>query len=708
VKLTRRSFLEAVVVTVGTLEGCSSSNSSGGPSSPPTEDGQQYFPQSVASGDPRPDAVVLWTRAIDASAPGDLRLTLEIAIEAAFQSLVVQKNDLPATSSHDNALKVKVTGLMPHTTYYYRFVYEVSGKRYASKTGRTKTAALASDDVPVKFAVASCQDFSGRYYNAWQRLADLGDDLDFVLFIGDYIYETTGDPSFQTTGGTRTVTLTDPTSAIQLGTASAPFYAAQSVSNYRDLYRTFRSDAFLQKVHELYPFVFIWDDHEYSDDCWGATANYFDGRKDEKNVDRRRNAEQAFFEYVPLDSTMAADGAIDVDAIPRYPDTKIYRDLGFGKHVRIIVADYRTYRPDHLIPEGAYPGTVVMPADAVMAAGLTDAFSSDAFAYIDIDAPENALVKSLLSVAYQQLARAAGLDDTTAMSKAADVVKGNLALVYVNAVLTNPTVGLPAIDATGKPRGLAWVHMGKRDLFSSTGARYVVLKDTLDAYAAYQYSVTQGANEDAYGSAQRAWLDGALAAPETWKVLVSSVSMTSMIIDLRDKTDLPDPFLKARFYLNCDQWDGFPDAKKDILGKLAKSAGGKAFVVAGDIHASFASIEQGVACLTGPAISSQTVGGEASTVAVASGFDPTSSVYRYVVTEIEPTFKAGNPGLVYTDTDGNGFLLVAVNGADDVVATFYSVPSSEVKTDYAARGQDLAGKFRATSLRVAAGAITPM
>src|SRR5262249_49569994 len=159
-----------------------------------------------------------------------------------------------------------------------------------SQTGRTKTAAAAGDDVPVRFAVASCQDFSGRYYNAWHYLTLLDEDLDFVVFLGDYVYETTGDPTFQSMAAGRAVTFSAAASALTLGNPASPYLAARSVSNYRDLYKTFRSDTFLQKAHERYPFVFVWDDHEYSDDCWGATSTYDDGKTDEKNVERRRNA----------------------------------------------------------------------------------------------------------------------------------------------------------------------------------------------------------------------------------------------------------------------------------------------------------------------------------------------------------------------------------------------------------------------------------
>src|SRR5258707_8244501 len=116
-KITRRSILQAVVVAVPGLEACSSSVDS----TTPVVDGLAYFPQSLASGDPRPDSVILWTRAVDAAKPdGDCLVTLEVASDAAFATVVARRANLRAAQTHDNALKVKLTGLSPRTTYYYR------------------------------------------------------------------------------------------------------------------------------------------------------------------------------------------------------------------------------------------------------------------------------------------------------------------------------------------------------------------------------------------------------------------------------------------------------------------------------------------------------------------------------------------------------------------------------------------------------------
>ena len=705
-KISRRHFLQAIVVTAGTLEACSGDADQ--PTPVPPEDPSPFFPQSIASGDPRPDSIVLWTRAFDADDPtGDRRVTVEVGLDPVFTVLIARKTDVLASAAHDHNVKVKVTGLRPSTYYYYRFVYEKNGKKIASRVGRTKTAPEATDARPVRFAVATCQDFIGRYYNSWHRLLLLPDEVDFVIFLGDYVYETTGDPEFQLPGNSaRSVVFREPEAAIELGAEGRTYYAARSLSNYRDLYRAIRSDAMLQRAHESYPFIFVWDDHEYSDDCHGATSTYSQGMKEELDIERRRNAELAFFEYVPLDHPDATGEVVDFDALSTFPETRIYRDFVMGKHLRIAVTDYRTYRPDHLVPEDGFPGTVIMDETALAAAGLSSAFSDDTFAYVNIDEPAFAPQKLLLTVAYQGLAANAGLDPAAAAARAAVAVKGPLALAYVNAVLTNPAIGGTPIDPAGRPRGIAWVHMGKRDLFSRQGSRYVVVKDALDAYAAHQFAATGGASENVFGDAQQAWLDETLAGPEAWKVVVSSVSMTSLMVDMRDKTDVPDPTLRNRLYLNADMWDGFPNRRLHLLEQLSKVEGARTMVVSGDIHASFASVENGVACLTTPAISSQTIKELSAGVVVAAGFDPSTTVYKYAVLQVDATFQEANPGIVFSDSDKHGFLVVEI-GAEEATATFHLIPSAAAETDYAGKGTDLAKSFVQRKFRVTPGSIAP-
>jgi alkaline phosphatase D len=183
--------------------------------------------------------------------------------------------------------------------------------------------------------------------------------------------------------------------------------------------------------------------------------------------------------------------------------------------------------------------------------------------------------------------------------------------------------------------------------------------------------------------------------------------MTSLGIDLRDKMDVTDATLRNRYYLNADMWDGFPNRRRLLLDQLSKVAEGKALFLSGDIHASFASVESGVPCLTTPAISSQTIKGGAAGVAVGAGFDPTSAVYKYVVVQIDDTFKEANPGIAFSDCDSHGFLVVEL-GAEEAMATFHLIPGAHAETDYGSRPTaDLTGKFVQRKFRVTPQAITP-
>ncbi len=697
--LHRRTLLKCIVaVAASTALGCPEKEE-------PEAEGRAFFPQSVASGDPRQDSVVLWTRAVDPERPDDdVTLVLEVATDEGFKSRVLELGELRTTSAHDHTLKVKVRNLQPRMRYFYRFVIERDGQRFVSQVGRTRTAPAADSNVPVRFVVASCQDFRGRYYNSWQRLVQLDEDLDFIVFLGDYVYEADSEvvPS---PDPARNVRFSEPGAAMprELGGGRSEL-VANAASNYRDLYRTYRSDPFLQQAHERYPFIVVWDDHEFSNDSWDAHATYTNGRVDEHQPERRRNAELAFFEYMPLDTTDAPPGAIDVDGVPRYPDTRIWRDFVFGGHLRLLVTDYRTHRPDHLIPEDAYPATVVMDAGVLASIGATAGFAADAFAYVNID--EFPAQKAVVQGAYVRLATAAGLSAADATARATSLVRGNLALAYVNPVLVAAArPEAPPIDPTGKPRGLAFVHMGKQELFSSLGSRNVVIKDTFDVYAAWRYATTGKEAEDALGEAQEAWLLESARGPETWKVVVSSVSTTSMIWDLRAKADVEPPTVRNRYYFSVDQWDGFPDKRRELMTALHGINEGRVLFVSGDIHASFASVEHGVPALTAPAISSSAVQEEAGEAVTAAGFPPGSAVFRYVVTEQEATFRQGNPNIAFVDTDSHGFTVVEVH-ADEVRAAYHLIPSAEARTSYADQPEALAARFTRRDFRVRAGAIS--
>ncbi|HET6584677.1 MAG TPA: alkaline phosphatase D family protein, partial [Nannocystaceae bacterium] len=271
--LRRRQFLRATLATVsGWTLGCADA---GEPAidTGNAQDGHELFPQSVASGDPRSESLILWTRVeIPDVEDEDVELYLELfADEELTQAAMWEEGPLQAlvaTAKHDHCVKVRVVGLEPATVYYYRFVAQVGDDLFASRTGRTKTAPAKDADTPVKFAFVSCQDFGGRWFNGYAQLVTK--DPDFFVHLGDYIYETAGDSGFQ--GGTegREVVFEDSGNVLVVDpNGDGGYQAARSLANYRQLYRIHRSDPALQRVHERLPMIATWDDHEFADDCWG-------------------------------------------------------------------------------------------------------------------------------------------------------------------------------------------------------------------------------------------------------------------------------------------------------------------------------------------------------------------------------------------------------------------------------------------------------
>ena len=717
----RRDFLRCIVVSAGTLGvtglvGCDDNNDHDGTT--PDEGlpvGTSYFPQSVASGDPKPESLVLWTRVHDADRLGeDLAAVLQVATDRGFTELVVQVGTT-AQAAFDGCLRVKVTGLEPRTTYYYRFLYEGAGTLYRSRTGRGRTAPASDDDVPVRYAVANCQDYIGRYYNAYlPLLQDENDDLDFVVHLGDYIYETTGDPSFQQIGAERAIDFDDQAGAIELGTAPDTYYAAASLGNYRQLHATYRSDPVLQQVHERFPFVCLWDDHEFSNDHWGDTATYLNGLASETDLARKHNAEQAWLEWMPIDD--APDGGVAVTDILNtgadrlYPNTRIFRDLRFGRHVHLILTDTRSYRPDHLIPEDAFPATILLDQptlEAALGAPTVAAMASQLSPYVDfagLDATRRGTLLAVFSGLYQQ----AGLDSSAAAIQAATVLSGDLDVNYLNLVLQAAGETTALIDPTGLPAGLSYLLLGKQDLYSSLGSRSLAVQASFDLFA----QLLAGSHDERLlGDAtvgQEAWfLDRVTASTATWKVVGHSISNTSLVLDLtQDPAALGLPaeaqtalgiiqgtpgldVFANRFYLNVEHWDGFPNKRKALLDQLRTVP--NTVIIAGDIHAGFVTDHSvGANTLyefTANSISSTPFAEEVDkAVSGISGLNAVPGIDVLVANLgalLDPHVSSTlvEQQLVFQDVNRNGVVVMSA-GADELRARYYLLPAEAVATSY--------------------------
>jgi alkaline phosphatase D len=336
---------------------------------------------------------MLWTRVeAKSGAPDPIELMLEVASDPDFEKRVVAMS-LTATEDSDHTVRVLVEDLEPDTVYFYRFV--AAGDR--SRTGRTWTAPAPDTDVPIRFAWASCQDYCAGFYGAYRRMlvddrdAPAGEKLRFVLHVGDFMYETRAE-GFQMAldADLEPVMLVDRDGKPRMmppfpsggGTGTTGGQFTQTLEDYRHVYKTVLRDPDLQEARAQWPFVCVWDDHEFSDDCWQTQANYTSEHSTDEPSQRRRMAgNQAWFEFVPaiLSESEAQDGVasaardfepVEVDDAP-YDDVidvaesnneealasiVIYRRLRFGKHVDLVLTDNRLYRSDHALPEEASVG----------------------------------------------------------------------------------------------------------------------------------------------------------------------------------------------------------------------------------------------------------------------------------------------------------------------------------------------------------------
>lgn len=330
-KFTRRDFIKTVVAsTTGIyftpITGCGNGLR--------TDD---VFPQGIASGDPKPESIILWTRVNPENPLFPESVQYEVSLDERF-SKIIAHGTVDALPQYDHTVRIKVTGLNPFTYYYYRFI----SRGVPSRRGRTLTAPAPDMECKCRFAFASCQDYVGRYYHSWKLLADEGEKsepLHFIIFLGDYIYEyETGSDVTLSGNEKRRVEIPD-------GLLVNNIKAAWTLNDYRALYKKYKSDKNLQRIHELYSFIAIWDDHEFANDCWQDHANDFNGLMgDEKETERRKAATKAFYEYIPLD--------LDYNESTDFPgDITLYRSLRFGKHVEIFLTDQRYYRSDHVVRE---------------------------------------------------------------------------------------------------------------------------------------------------------------------------------------------------------------------------------------------------------------------------------------------------------------------------------------------------------------------
>lgn len=597
------SFLTISTAAVG-LAGCSNSNDD---DDSDTGDGGNagpiQYPQGVASGDPRPDSVILWTRAIGEDAAA-VSVRVQVASEENFTQLLVDEM-ISAEPDWDHTVRHKVIGLDAGTDYYYRFV---SGDSI-SPIGRTRTAPLENADVAqLKFAFISCQDWSVNHWAAFDEL--LTQDLDFVVHLGDYVYETVS-ADFQSgavEGAHAPLTLPDGTVRDDGATY------ATTLADYRTLYRSYRSDPRLQALHARFPVIGIWDDHEFSDDCWQDRQTYESTDDETRHTPRRRSASQAWFEFMP------ADVSLDLEN-PSFDNIQIYRAFRFGTLATLLMTDERLYRADHVIPEQQVGSDI----------------GSRYF-----------VPKTLLSqVEAQKMASAGGQLSPVS-------ILGDTQRDWWKTQLRSSTT---AWNLWGNEVSLLRMQFNGTQAVAGMMAQGLVA--AIPALAPLAPAIANALAQDLANA------DHSSGTPVTDYPALSAVlgqagipaAVVASQIKPQLDAQLPPSLLLDEYLLNADQWDGYNAERKDLMAFVRDAGIRNLVALTGDIHAFFA----------GPVMDDydadrpQPIMVDLVTAGISS-----NSFFSYFksVVDNDPTFQVAKP-LIYTEENG-----VVVNTFNDTLRQF--------------------------------------
>ncbi|MCU1455533.1 MAG: hypothetical protein JWN46_3679 [Acidimicrobiales bacterium] len=309
------------------------------------------FTYGVASGDPLPDRVLLWTHV---SVPDGVPVPVEWCVARnPLLTDVVARGTVVATAEHDHTVHVDPSGLAPATTYY--FAFEARG--VASALGRTRTLPTGLVD-RARFAVTSCAKFNAGYFNAYDRIADRADqgDVDFLLHLGDYIYGAANTPPAGQTPGA------------EIGRPFDPLDACVTLDDYRTRYRQYAADPALRRLRASLPTIAGLDDQELADGAWSGGADDHDEAVHGPWSARLAAAFRAREEWLPV----------------RRPDpsdpSRVFRAIPLGDLADIVLTDARSRR-DQPLPGAAMLDQGRSALGHQQRAWLLDAFSSSTAAW---------------------------------------------------------------------------------------------------------------------------------------------------------------------------------------------------------------------------------------------------------------------------------------------------------------------------------------
>ncbi|OQS41945.1 alkaline phosphatase D family protein [Chromobacterium haemolyticum] len=592
------------------------------------------FGQGVASGDPKPDSIVLWTRADGGDGSQNVKVTLQLSDRADFSTLLVNVA-LSAQPDWDYTIRHKVTGLSSAATYYYRFL---TGQA-VSMTGRTKTAPAAGAPLSqLKFAFISCQDWSVNHWGAFEELAN--QDLDFIVHLGDYIYETVG-AGFQS-GGNET---RHPALSLPNGTqrADGARYAT-TLADYRSLYKSYRNDPRLQKLHASFPMIAIWDDHEFSDDCWQDRQEYTATDDSSPQTARRRSASQAWFENMP------ADVQLDLNN-PSFQNIQIYRSFTFGDLATLVMTDERLYRSDHIIPEtqaGSEIGSRYFVQKNTLAQVEASKMASTGGNLLNVS-----ILGETQRAWWQNQMKSAATTWKLWGNEVSLLRMGFDGTVAVASLLTQGLA--PQLAGLG-------LTLTQPQIAQLQGALY------LDLAAANTSAATPVVN---YANTQPllSTLSGGAISAGTFNTAIKPGLDAS----------LPPSMFFDKFILNADQWDGYNAERKALMAYLKAQGIANVVALTGDIHAFFAGpvMDDYDAASPSPVMVDLVTAGVSSnslfsyfknvvdTVPAFSKAKPLiyTTVGGQVVNTFTSTLQNFNSWLKYVDSDAQGYALVTLTPA---------------------------------------------
>lgn len=327
---------------------------------------RDLFPEGVASGDPNSNSVLLWTRRAPEGQQQLSHLVMEIAEDQDFHRVVATQS-VQISAEADWTCRVLVGGLKPDRVYWYRFA-DSDGN--GSRVGRTRTAPDDDDPRPVRFAFVSCQNVNLGAQNAYRRMiyederAPETEKLGFVLHLGDFIYELVWYPEDRKQYYARQVR---DVVRYANGEKHNDFHVPTTVDDYRAIYKAYLHDPEIQDARAHFPFVPMWDNHEFSWQGWQSFQNF--GDKDIPAQTRKVAANQALFEYEPARMIKPSGPSLATFGPPKVVDAPItkfdegglgqepnnlaaigslrgYRSLRWGRHLDIIITDERSYRTE--------------------------------------------------------------------------------------------------------------------------------------------------------------------------------------------------------------------------------------------------------------------------------------------------------------------------------------------------------------------------